>query len=78
MVTLSTPLDREPEWMDGYHLINTSDGRGSFYDFDGINAQVFAQNIVKQPAFMADGNTYLYYFTQVGLEIKLQRIRMIE
>lgn len=78
VVTLSTPLDREPEWMDGYHLINTGDGRGSFYDFDGTNAQVFAQTLVKQPAFMADGNTYLYYFAQTGLEIKLQRIRMIE
>ncbi len=77
VVTLQSPLTRDVEWMDGYHLMTTGGGRGYFFDFDGTNGQLFASSALAHPAVLADGNTYLYYFAQGDATVKLQRIKMI-
>lgn len=76
-VTLQAPLDGDVVWMDGYHIISTAGGNGYYYDFDGTNGQLFASGTLAQPATLASGEKYIYYFVQADGGVKLQRLRTV-
>lgn len=75
-ITLQKPLTRDVQWLDGYHLLTTNTN-GNYYDFDGTNGQVFAENILDQPAVLSSSGKYLYYFTKTTDATLLNRVRMV-
>ena len=72
--TLSAPLTRDVNWLDGYHIAASGAG-GYYYDFDGTNGQRFASDSIDQPAVL--GSTkYLYYFAKSDTQVVLKRISL--
>lgn len=76
-LTLQSPLTRDVQWLDGFHLGVTGHD-GYYYDYDGTNGQLFAENTLDEPAALDSGNKYLYYFTQSDSEVLLNRVQLTD
>ena len=51
-ITLQTPLVRDVQWLDGYHILATGPN-SYYYDYDGTNGQLFASNTLDLPAALS-------------------------
>lgn len=74
--TLQAPLTRDAQWLDGYHILST-DTNGYYYDYDGTNGQLFAQNTLDLPGSLGSGGKYLYYFTKTTDSTLLNRVQLV-
>ena len=75
-VALQSPLTRDVQWLDNYHIMATGE-TGYYYDYDGTNGQLFANNTIDQPAVMSENEKYIYYFTTTANGIALQRVKLV-
>ena len=74
-ITLQTPLVRDVQWLDGYHILATGPN-SYYYDYDGTNGQLFASNTLDLPAALSSSEKYIYYFTTLESGVSLQRVKL--
>ncbi len=64
-ISLPAAVERDIDWLDGYHIATSLGGAATFMDFDGTNHQTIAtKDVATQPIVLANGNKYLYHVSQ--------------
>ncbi len=64
------------QWFDHRHVMS-SGGALYVYDYDGTNGRVLVKETARQPAVLAHGEKYVYYFVTNGETTLLKRVQIV-
>lgn len=76
--TLQTPLDTPLHWMDGYHLIGSSQGTILAMDYDSTNQQLLLPTLLATGGYFDHSYHHLFTFAPIAGDssVSLQSIDM--